>query len=66
MNVYASLVVHTRGVHLLRAGGNRRIARDDLCNRAAIGFNSQREWRDIKQQHVADAVFQNVGLCRRS
>ena len=42
VDVDAGLVVDSRGVHLLRAGGNRGVARDDLRDGAAVGFDAER------------------------
>ena len=40
VDVDAGLIVDTSRVHLLRAGGNRRIARDDFGDCAAVRFDA--------------------------
>ena len=64
VNVDSRLIVHARGVEFLRARRNRRIARNDFCHRAAVGFNSQRKGRHIEQQHVFHAAVKDVRLHR--
>ena len=62
VNVDAGLVVDAGRVQLLRAGGNRGVARDDFRDGAAVGFDAERKRRDVEQKHVGDAAIENVGL----
>ena len=66
VNVDPGLVVDTCGVEFLRACRNRRIARNDFRDRAAVGFDAERKRRHIEKQRVADTVFENVGLYGRA
>src|SRR5882672_2989790 len=62
VNVNAGLAVDAGGVKLLRAGGNRGVARNNFRHRAAVGFDAQRKRRDVKEQHVVHAAVEDVGL----
>src|SRR6267142_2917834 len=62
VNVNAGLMVDASGVKLLRAGGNRGVARNDFRNGTAVGFDAQRERRDVEEQHVVHAAVEDVGL----
>src|SRR6266478_2646562 len=47
VNVNAGLAVDAGGVKLLRASGNRGVARNNFRNGAAVRFDAQRERRDV-------------------
>ena len=53
VNVDAGLIVDAGGVLLLRAGGDGGVARNDFGDGAAVGFDAERQRRDVEQQHVA-------------
>src|SRR6266436_4501438 len=62
VNVNAGLAVDAGGVQLLRAGGNRGVARDNFRDGAAVRFDAQRERRNVEEQHVVHATVKDVGL----
>src|SRR5207237_8023910 len=42
--------------------GNRGIAPNNFCERAAVSLDAKRKGRDVEQQHGLDAVVKNAGL----
>ena len=66
VNIDSRLILDAGRKHFLRARGNRRISRNDFRHHAAHGLDAQRQRRDVEQQHVFHAAFENVGLHRRA
>ena len=64
VDVDPGLVLDAGGEEFLRAGGNRRISRNDFRDHAAHRFDAERQRRDVEQQHVVHAAFENVRLHR--
>ncbi len=62
VNLDPGLVVNAGRVKLLRARGNRGIARNNLRYGAAVRFDPERERRDVEEQHVAHAALEDIGL----
>ncbi len=62
MDVDAGLIVDAGGVELLGARGYGGIARNDFCDRAAVGFDAKGERGDVEQQHGFHAAVEDVGL----
>jgi hypothetical protein len=60
------LAVFGGGEHLGAAGGNRRIALDELGHDPALGLDAERQRRDIEEEHVFDLALQHAGLHRRT
>src|SRR6266481_196357 len=58
----AGLIVDAGGVKLLRARGDRGIARNNFGDGAAIGLNAERKRRDVEQEHGFHTAVENVGL----
>src|SRR5437899_3530502 len=62
VDVNAGLIVDAGGVKFLRARGDRGVARDNFCYRAAVSFDAKRKRRNVEQQHSFYALIENAGL----
>ena len=64
MHGQSGLAVFEGGEVLRQSTGDGGVARDDALNQAAHGFQAQRQWQHVQQQHLALGIVasQLVGL----
>ncbi|CSA53698.1 NAD-specific glutamate dehydrogenase [Vibrio cholerae] len=68
MHTHRRLPIFEGGKLLRASNRNGGVAWDDFFDQTAHGFNPQREWDDIEQQHFCIRLIagQNVRLNRRT
>src|SRR6266851_8501295 len=65
VNIDVGLIVYRRGKPIDRAGGDRSVPMYQPFHHAAHGLDTEREWDDVEQQHVALRPHQDTRLHRR-
>ena len=66
MDLHRGLVVLGRGEDLALARGDGGVSLDHLGHHATESFNTQRQWRNVEQQHILHFSGQHAALHRRA
>ena len=66
VNLHARLIVRGGGENFRFAGGNGRVALDELGEHAAQRLDAERQRRHVEQQHVLDFALEHAALNGRA